>query len=150
MRIEFIIPGDPHGKVNMQPMKRGNHCLLFNPKSNKNYMALVQHCFGEKYAMVDGYLFGKDEPIDITIIANFKLQSVHFGKKGINQKGQDKLAGKIVPTVKPDLDNISKVILDALSGLCFYDDSQVVNEFIMKRYSVKPYVKVIIESYRPN
>lgn len=36
-------------------------------------------------------------------------------------------------TYKPDADNIAKLVLDALNGIAFADDSQVVSLFIAKR-----------------
>ena len=39
------------------------------------------------------------------------------------------------PTKKPDADNISKIVLDALNGLAYYDDNQVVTLHIDKCYA---------------
>ena len=37
-----------------------------------------------------------------------------------------KLSGKMRPTMKPDNDNIAKSVLDALNGLAYVDDKQIV------------------------
>ncbi len=52
--------------------------------------------------------------------------------------------GEIRPTTKPDLDNYLKAIKDALKGICWRDDSQVVayREPFGKYYSAKPRVEV--------
>lgn len=42
---------------------------------------------------------------------------------------------ELFPTVKPDTDNISKIILDALNGLAYYDDNQVTDLTIYKLYA---------------
>lgn len=42
---------------------------------------------------------------------------------------------ELFPTVKPDTDNISKIILDALNGLAYYDDNQVTDLTIYKQYA---------------
>ena len=42
---------------------------------------------------------------------------------------------ELFPTVKPDADNISKIILDALNGLAYYDDNQVTDLTIYKLYA---------------
>ena len=52
--------------------------------------------------------------------------------------------GLIFPTKKPDTDNIAKAILDALNGLAYYDDAQVVNLEVQKRYSNEPRAEVFI------
>ena len=52
--------------------------------------------------------------------------------------------GLILPTKKPDADNIAKAILDALNGLAYYDDAQVVHLEVQKRYSNEPRAEVFI------
>lgn len=55
------------------------------------------------------------------------------------------LAGIIRPTIKPDVDNIAKVILDSLNGLAYKDDKQIVFCAISKWYGENPRVEVILE-----
>lgn len=47
-------------------------------------------------------------------------------------------------THKPDIDNIEKVVLDALNGIAFRDDSQVTSIGVAKKYSAEDslYVKI--------
>jgi Holliday junction resolvase RusA-like endonuclease len=45
---------------------------------------------------------------------------------------------------KPE-DNIGKVICDALNGLAWYDDTQVVEAYVIKRYADIPMVRVMID-----
>ena len=45
------------------------------------------------------------------------------------------IEGKIRPVVKPDVDNISKIVLDALNGYAYKDDNQVVDCYVSKWYS---------------
>ena len=56
-------------------------------------------------------------------------------------------AGEILPTVKADSDNIAKIILDSLNGLAFYDDAQVIELIVHKRYAEVPKVDVQIMEY---
>lgn len=51
-------------------------------------------------------------------------------------------------TKKPDLDNLIKGVKDALKGICYRDDSQVVESYISKTYSDIP--GVIIEIMEKN
>lgn len=37
-------------------------------------------------------------------------------------------------TIKPDLDNIEKIVLDGLNGIAFKDDKQVIDSHTKKRY----------------
>ena len=57
------------------------------------------------------------------------------------------LENKISPTKKPDIDNIVKVVLDALNKLAFIDDNRVTKIEVEKRYSKNPKVYIKIEEY---
>lgn len=48
-------------------------------------------------------------------------------------------------TVKPDIDNIIKVVLDALNDVAYYDDIQVCQLVIMREYAENECLKVCIE-----
>lgn len=49
-------------------------------------------------------------------------------------------------TKKPDLDKLCRSLLDALSGVIFRDDSQVVSLFVTKAYAIedRPHVEVLV------
>jgi Holliday junction resolvase RusA-like endonuclease len=47
--------------------------------------------------------------------------------------------------MKPDADNIAKIILDALNEVAWDDDAQVVQLSVCKRYDTDPCVIVTIE-----
>lgn len=54
------------------------------------------------------------------------------------------------PTVKPDLDNFLKC-LDALNGICWVDDAQVVHFDAQKLYAMDdagPRISVLIQEYK--
>jgi Holliday junction resolvase RusA-like endonuclease len=55
-------------------------------------------------------------------------------------------AGEILPVVKPDLDNVAKLILDALNGVAWHDDNQIARLTISKVYGKKPHTDVEIET----
>ncbi len=59
------------------------------------------------------------------------------------------LAGtnELSPTKKPDIDNIAKVVLDALNKIAFKDDNLVSRINVEKIYSEKPRIDVKISEY---
>jgi Holliday junction resolvase RusA-like endonuclease len=59
------------------------------------------------------------------------------------RKRADALAGLIRPTGRPDLDNCAK-LLDALNGLVWKDDSQIVSLFLAKRYGELPGAAIVV------
>lgn len=48
------------------------------------------------------------------------------------------LAGTLMHTKKPDADNLAKLALDALIGIAWSDDTQVVELVVVKRYGAEP------------
>lgn len=48
------------------------------------------------------------------------------------------------PTVPPDLDKLVRAVLDALTAICYVDDSQVVELYAKKTYGITPGVRIQI------
>ena len=52
------------------------------------------------------------------------------------------------PSVKPDLDNYAKAILDALNGIVWLDDAQICSLQVVKSYNLKPTITVEIDHHK--
>ena len=80
--------------------------------------------------------------VSVEIVANFEVPK--------STKKQDKilmLENKINPIKKPDIDNIVKIILDAMNEIAFKDDTQFTKLNVEKKYSETESVFVKIEEY---
>lgn len=53
---------------------------------------------------------------------------------------------RVYPSVRPDADNMGKLVLDALNGLVYKDDAQICDLIIKKRYSDKNQIIVEIHT----
>lgn len=127
----FVIHAAPIGKARPRVTSHGT----FTPKKTKDYEELVRleymrQC-KEYYANV---------PLRVTINAHFPIP-----KSKTKAVKRDMAAGAIRPTVKPDADNLAKAILDALKGLAYNDDSQIVSLYVEKWYSEEPHTEVYIQ-----
>lgn len=49
-------------------------------------------------------------------------------------------SGVVMPTKKPDLDNLEKAVTDACNGIVYGDDCQLCEVLKVKRYSARPRV----------
>lgn len=58
---------------------------------------------------------------------------------------QPKSVRRPMPTVPPDIDKLARAVLDALTGIAYIDDSQVVRLAASKVYSQNYYVQVGVE-----
>lgn len=59
--------------------------------------------------------------------------------------------GMIAPSVKKkDVDNCFKLVSDAINGVCYHDDSQIVEIHGVAKYSDDPRTEVTVEAYYTN
>ena len=134
--MKFTIPGEPCGKARPRVVRVGNMSRTYTPEKTVSYENLVKLEFQQS---ANGF-FAKEGPVRVQIAAYFSLPKSASKKKSALMQ-----AGKIRPTKKPDWDNIGKIVCDALNGIAFKDDSQVVEATVTKQFSTLPRVEVIIE-----
>ena len=60
------------------------------------------------------------------------------------------LSGLILPAKIPDIDNITKSILDGLNKVLYKDDKQVIELSVKKKYGEEPCVIVEYETINPD
>jgi Holliday junction resolvase RusA-like endonuclease len=54
--------------------------------------------------------------------------------------------GLVWHTIRPDASNVLKAVEDALQGVVYRDDSQIVSVVVQKAYSIDPKVVVFVDS----
>ena len=135
MRIEFTIPGEPKGKGRPRFTKSGH---TYTPKSTAEYETAVKAAYYE--AVGASCRFEAEIPLCMYITAYCGIPK-SAGKK----KRADMMSQLILPTKKPDADNIVKVIADALNRVAYHDDAQIVRLKYRKVYDETPRVNVVIE-----
>ena len=139
--LKFVVPGEPVGKGRPKFSTVSGYPRAYTPDKTARYENLVKIAFRNEYPSFDPFV--KGIPLKIEMLAYFGIPASWSAKK---QKLA--IAGYIRPTKKPDSDNISK-LKDALNGIVWHDDAQVVDEHIAKMYSDKPRMEVRIEVWRP-
>ena len=72
-------------------------------------------------------------PVHLTMLMVYPTPKA-WSKK----KRQQSIEGKILPTVKPDIDNVEKLVCDALNGIVWVDDKQVCMVDKVKIYGEEP------------
>lgn len=132
----FLIPGEPKGKA--RPRVNTTTHRAYTPEDTKQYERTVQYSYLNAYPSGQRFHAG---PCTVTITA-FHSIPVSWPR----WKRQKAISGETMPERKPDCDNIAKAVLDALNGIAYKDDSQVVKLIVDKRYAEKGHVTVRIES----
>jgi len=132
--IAFEIPGPIKGKARARVTRAG---ITYTPKETVQYENLVRVCFRE--AQVISGIALEEGPVTAVLDVYYEIP-----KSTTKKKHAQMLLNQLLPTKKPDVDNIAKVVLDSLNGIAYRDDAQVVQLRVNKYYSKRghPYVAV--------
>ncbi len=124
--IEFFVPGQPVAKGRPKFQRRGNFVKTYTPEKTVSYENLVRMAAAE---VAPEMLWEGAVSVDLDIVCQ--------RPKSLSKKVQHHLK-------KPDGDNIEKAILDAMNGVIYRSDSQVIAVAWRKRYDVMPGVHVAL------
>lgn len=133
--IDFIVYGAPQGKGRPRVGRIGASVRMFTPAKTMAYEGLVAHCGAVAMAgraLIEG-------PVELRLLIDVQIPA-SWSKR----KQAQALAAEILPTTKPDVDNVIKAIGDGLNGVVWKDDVQVTDIITRKRYAEKPQVRVMI------
>ena len=138
--------GLPNDKYIIVPGMKGKDRPRFNIRSGKIYTPSTTTQFerivAQCYKAQGGNCFD-DQPVMLSIVLFYKLP------QSLSRKRKDAmLEKKQPPMVKPDIDNVVKLVMDALNGVAYDDDKQVVRQYAEKRYTDgEPYIAVRVSPY---
>lgn len=113
-QITVIIPGKPFS----WKRARRNGKRYFHDKPSTDERERVQAAFHDVVC--------HEQPLVVVIAACYALPQQYHRKR---EPGIER-----VKSTRPDVDNIAKFYLDALNGVLFVDDAQVVKLVASKRY----------------
>ena len=145
--ISLFIPGDPIAKARPRFVRAGEHVRTYS----------TQHTVEGRFMwdvlyQLDQLPFYKKEPFEGAL----SLHMGFFFKRPKGHYGSGKNAGvlkKSAPrhhTVKIDVDNAIKFVMDCFNQIIYLDDKQVVEVYAIKRYVEgvgRAGTEVVIESY---
>ena len=135
MEKVFTVPGEPKGKGRPRFTR---FSTPYTPENTVSYEEKVRLAFWEKCGTE---LINRDIPLTLEITAVFAVPESTSKKRRTQM-----LAWAILPTKKPDADNIAKIIADALNGVAWHDDAQITEMHVRKVYGEIPEVRVRILS----
>ena len=129
-QLIFSVDGDPVGK--QRPRFSRGH--TYTPKKTVDYEKLI----ADKAKEAMGLTEPLETPVAVYIYANYKVPASYS-----KQRRSDCLAGIERPK-KMDIDNVCKCVLDAMNGIVYVDDRQVVSLHATKRYDTISSVHVCV------
>lgn len=129
--IRFTVYGQPVAKG--RPKFGNGH--TYTPEKTVNYeqMVMISYLQSEMVKFMGGEQIKAELKIYFTI------------PKSTSKKLRAMMINNVVrPAKKPDIDNCEKGIFDALNGIAYNDDSQIVSCWADKYYSDEPRAEVLI------
>lgn len=135
--ITFEIPGEAVRWKRAERDRRNNR--TFTADEQRAYMGLVTTL--ARRAMRDAGLkpFLGAVLLDIRIIRSVPQS---WSAKRRHQA----MSGEIWPIVRPDKDNLVKIVLDAMNGEVYKDDAQVCKSFEAKVYGAEPKTIITVQT----
>ncbi|MEF3309300.1 RusA family crossover junction endodeoxyribonuclease [Paenibacillus sp. GYB004] len=132
--IQFTIYGEPVAQGRPRASSQGGFVRLYDPKKSRDYKDYIRLAAAEHAppALLEG-------PLAMMVTAFRPIPKSFSQKKAVAAE-----RGEILPTSKPDADNYLKAVKDALKGVIWKDDSQVVDAYVRKRYGVRPRIEIKI------
>lgn len=136
--ITFTIFGEPVAKGRPRFSLRGGFPRAYTPKKTKQAEEDIAYKI-MKYKPHKPF----EVPLKILIIFYKSIP-----KSATKETVKKMTEGEILPSVKPDIDNYIKLVMDAMNGIFFKDDNLVCEIWAKKKYSLEPKTVVRIEEIR--
>lgn len=127
--VTIRIPGDPVAKGRPRATAIGGQACMYTPATTRAYEQRVAIAAREAMAKAPTM----DGPLSVSIEITMPIP-VSWSKR----KQADALAGLVMPTGRPDLDNLIKALADACNWIVWRDDAQIVRLMAEKRYGEQP------------
>ena len=124
--LSFFCLGVPKAQPRAKAFSRGGRAGVYDPGTANDWKTVVRNACLKVWdqKMVD-------EPVSVTMHFRLPRPQSHFRSNGLLKENADKWVTK-----KPDLDNLEKAVLDALTDIGLWrDDSLVVHVLKSKTYA---------------
>jgi len=134
--LMYKVEGTPVGKGRPKFARRGNFVSTYTPEKTRSYENAIRKVV--KAAM------GSSEPLE-TPISVYLYITKPVPSSYSKKRSKDCLTGIERPMKKPDGDNILKCFLDAMNGIVYVDDVQVVDFHVKVVYGTIGLVEVLVK-----
>ena len=153
--IEFFVPGVPKtaGSKKAFPIWRGKgpskqfvRSVIVDDagQAGKDWRASVQYEAVRRFKEVLGREAAPFQgPLAVEFVFNVTRPKGHTGRKGLHSWAP------AFPTTKPDVLKLARAVEDALTGIVWKDDAQIVAEVLRKRYSDNPGCLIHVREVAP-
>lgn len=135
---EFTVLGIPQSGGSKRPVRRGGKAsgklmlIDMNEEKVKPWRNAAKMIAAELMRGRDPY----EGPLMLAVEFHMPRPKGHFGVHGVRRSAPS------YPTVRPDSTKLLRPLEDALTGILWNDDSQIVEQIIRKRYGDPPRAEI--------
>lgn len=152
MEIKITVPGEPYPQARPRTMVMYTGRKIFHKRLKRIVDEAKAHIYdsdkSSDYKKLVVYHAMQSKPekllegeLEVEVLIYKKtLKSFSKKKTALAESGQ------LRPITKPDADNYAKGPLDALTGIIWKDDGQIVDLIVRKFYSSKPRIEVTVRT----
>jgi len=136
IQITYSVPGEPRGKGRPKFARRGNFVKTYTDAKTASYEDQIRF-----YALK---AMGDTKAIQgaVRVFINIRMS---VPKSYSVKRRETCLSGSEKPLKKPDWDNVAKSICDAMNGIVYGDDTQIVEAHVTKQYAAQSEVIVLVQ-----
>ena len=138
--VEIVLDGLPVAfarmRVRFNPKSEHFERPMFEPRKQHEYRALLRLIAQQKM----GGRKPLSAPLEVVIGSYFPIP-----RSWSKVKQRAAAVCAILPAKRPDIDNIVKLAKDAMNGVVYRDDAQIVSLRAIKRYDEKPRLEIRVE-----
>lgn len=125
--LTITLPIEPRGQMRPRTTVRGGHAIVYKAPADREWAAACQWHLNEA---LQGKMLDVDGPIRIDIVALFARTKA---LSAVGKKGPRHPVGFLPHGVKPDVDNVTKALLDSIRPW-IGDDAIVSAGMFVKAY----------------
>ena len=131
-----VVLGEPVAQGRPRFSRQGGFVKAYDPTKSRDYKQYVRLVASED---------APETPVTGAVVLSLKIYRA-VPKSMSKRKREAALAGKLRPTTRPDVSNVLKGVEDALKGLWYADDSQIVGYGTLgKWYDKQPRIEIAMQ-----
>lgn len=139
-KLYFNFDIEPMPQLRPRASSRGGHIRVYDPPKVKKFKQQLAKLARDQYDA---------EPLEGPLSVTFTF--FRPVQKSLSKVEREKrVTNRVQPTVKPDVSNYVKATEDALNGILWKDDAQIVLETSAKLYSDDPKIVVTVHRFPRN
>lgn len=133
----IVVHGTPQTAGSKRAFVRGKRAVVVDDNARsrpwKDQIAQIASAAMNGTELLQG-------PLSVELAFYLTRPKGHQGTQGLNTKGR----ANPRPTTRPDVLKLARAAEDALTGVVWHDDSQIVDELLEKHYGDPPRVEIRI------